>query len=348
MHRVKYSNTFIINYLILCVIAHHEWALLHEESPKNQALFFYSDTLELFNHTATFKQQSSYPISTQYAKSSAYILNPIKHTVQVKNQIKQEEGLASVVYIQTGCNPPSDRDAYIQELMKYIKIDSYGKCLHNRDLPKKYANPMTMHNKGFIEFLQRYKFMISFENGICDDYITEKLYRTINVGAIPIYKGAPNVKEWLPDNHSAIVVDDFQTPKELADYIKFLDNNDEEYNKYLRYKETGITNQKLNDTLNKRQWGIDTMYKMNYVTGFECHVCDQIHRNRKLVAKGEKPIIHTANINHYGCPKPKNYNFPSIPGSEEWEHEIWAHEYEKAKQRAKNLKSDVLKSMELG
>ncbi|XP_057314827.1 alpha-(1,3)-fucosyltransferase 10-like isoform X1 [Hydractinia symbiolongicarpus] len=327
--------------------AHHEWALLHEESPKNQPLFFYEDTLGLFNHTSTFKQQSSYPISTQYVKSEKYILNPLKYSVHEKDEFKLKHGLAPVVFIQSGCNPPSDRDSYVQELMKHIKIDSYGKCLHNKDLPKEYQSATTMHNKGFIEFLQKYKFMISFENAICDDYMTEKIFRTLNVGAVPIYKGAPNIQEWLPNSHSAIVVDDFKSPKELADFILHLDTHPKEYEKYLEYKRSGITNSKLNKTLQERQWGVDTVYKMSFITGFECHVCDQIHRNKKRVAEGLKPIEHKANIEHYGCPAPKKYDLPPINGAEDWERETWLWEYNDAAKRSAILKEKVLSSLKV-
>ena len=47
------------------------------------------------------------------------------------------EGLAPVVYVQSSCDAPSDRDSYVTELMKFIKIDSYGKCLNNKQLPTK-------------------------------------------------------------------------------------------------------------------------------------------------------------------------------------------------------------------
>ena len=35
--------------------SHHEWALFHEESPKNNYLFSHSEIMEMFNHTATFR-----------------------------------------------------------------------------------------------------------------------------------------------------------------------------------------------------------------------------------------------------------------------------------------------------
>ena len=48
----------------------------------------------------------------------------------------KEENLAPIVYVQGDCGTPSDRDNLVKMLMKYIKVDSYGTCLHNKDLPQ--------------------------------------------------------------------------------------------------------------------------------------------------------------------------------------------------------------------
>lgn len=55
--------------------------------------------------------------------------------VALKNTIQVEEGLSPVVYVQSSCDAPSERDLYVKELGKYINIDSYGKCLNNKPLP---------------------------------------------------------------------------------------------------------------------------------------------------------------------------------------------------------------------
>ena len=325
-------------------LAHHEWGLLHEESPKNQALFFFSETMEMFNHTSTFKQESSYPIPSQYINSKEYLMVPLKYSVQEKTDAIVKEGIAPVLYIQSACNPPSDRDVYVQELMKYIKVDSYGKCLNNKQIPKDINSPLMMHDAHFREFVKKYKFVIAMENAICNDYMTEKLFRTLSAGSVPIYKGAPNILDWMPNNHSIILVDNFKGPKELADYISHLDKNPEEYAKYTEYKTKGISNQKLLDHLESRPWGVNNMYKMSFITGFECHVCDRIHANRKLVELGKEPIKHIADLSHYGCPKPVRYDYPDLPGTEEWERSTWSYEYEEGKTRAVTLKKKVLNS----
>lgn len=314
---------------------------MHEESPKNNALFYHRETLSLFNHTATFKQQSSYPISTQYINSAEYLLKPLTYTVEEKDRMKSEEGLAPVLYVQSGCNPPSDRDAYVQELMKYVKIDASGKCLHNKDLPKEVQDPMTMFDKAYLNFIAKYKFIISFENARCDDYMTEKIFRTVHVGAVPIYMGASNLREWLPDGKSVLMVEDFKSPKELAERIIFLDNHPKEYEKMLDYKNNGITNEKLNKTLAGRLWGVNTGRKLSYVTGFECHVCDQIHRNRKLVAEGKPFVQHIATLEHYGCPKPRKFPYDNIPDTEDWMRNVWLYEYDDTKELAKRLQQKV-------
>ncbi len=36
-------------------LPHHEWALLHEESPQNNYLMSHAEIMELFNHTSTFR-----------------------------------------------------------------------------------------------------------------------------------------------------------------------------------------------------------------------------------------------------------------------------------------------------
>ena len=45
-------------------------------------------------------------------------------------------------------------------------------------------------------------------------------------------------KRIAPPN-SYIHVDDFKSPKQLADYLKFLDKNDDAYNQYFLWKNTG-------------------------------------------------------------------------------------------------------------
>ena len=51
-----------------------------------------------------------------------------------------------------------------------------------------------MNHKDFYTILSRYKFVIAAENAICDDYVTEKFWRSFYVGTVPIVYGSPKIK----------------------------------------------------------------------------------------------------------------------------------------------------------
>ena len=65
--------------------------------------------------------------------------------------------------------------------------------------------------------------------GFCNDYMTEKLFRPLHVGSIPVYRGSPFARDFMPDNHSIIMTDDFESPKELAEFLLKLNSDDEKY-----------------------------------------------------------------------------------------------------------------------
>lgn len=51
-----------------------------------------------------------------------------------------------------------------------------------------------MYENDLITFVAKYKFTIAIENAICDDYITEKLWRPLIAGSVPIYLGSPSIE----------------------------------------------------------------------------------------------------------------------------------------------------------
>ncbi len=152
----------------------HEWALLHEESPKNNPSFCYQPLISLFNHTATWSRKSSFPLTLLSLHklndiTGIFILKTFKKIelkcnsvwcngdpkyfipVAEKNSMQVLEGLSPVVYVQSSCDAPSERDLYIKELQKFIKIDSYGKCLNNKPLPIQ-LSPINLYTRKVAAF----------------------------------------------------------------------------------------------------------------------------------------------------------------------------------------------------
>ncbi len=304
-----YGTDFKLHDLPLPRKPHHLWALLHEESPKNNWILATPKGISLFNITSTFSRYSDYPLHLHYLHTLELLLQPPRTPTHLKS--KGSVGL--VMYMQSACDPPSDRDSYVRELMKYVSVDCYGKCQHNKDLPGSLVNPLTSlgtRNEGVMEIIGKYKFVLSFENALCHDYLTEKYWRPLYAGAVPIVRGSPTIRDWDPSSThpSIIIADDFDGPKSLAAYLLRLDRNDTEYNHYLLYKETGVTNKRLLDDLKAREWVVDGIGgEGNFIEGFECFVCDRLHMRAYLQRHhggGGGAAKTIANSSHYDCPAP--------------------------------------------
>lgn len=283
---------------------HHEWALLHEESPMNNYMLVHGPMINLFSHTSTFRRESDFPLTTQHIPSTSYLLDRKPISLQTKNRLRTTEELAPILYVQSHCDVASDRDRYVKELMKYIKVDSYGACLNNKQLPPDLRDPVeSMGSEKFLTFIARYKFHLAFENALCDDYITEKLFRSVHVGSVPIYRGSPTAGDWMPNEHSIIMANDFDSPEQLASFIKEIDVDDLRYDKYLTYKQKGLENSLLEKELKDRPW-LQGRTDVNFISAFECHVCRKISAGYSGIEKDKSDAGEADKRSHLRCPQP--------------------------------------------
>ena len=62
--------------------------------------------------------------------------------------------------------------------MNHINIDSYGSCLHNKDLKVKESNETSRIDS--LDLLSKYKFVLVMEDAICNDYIGKELWKVSN------------------------------------------------------------------------------------------------------------------------------------------------------------------------
>ncbi|KAI1285917.1 Alpha-(1,3)-fucosyltransferase 11 [Halotydeus destructor] len=307
------------------------WALINEESPLNSYILVQAEILSLFQVTATFSRNSSYPLTTQHIKSQEFLYSE-EHYVDIKKKNKyRKEGLAPILYLQSNCNVPSDRDRYVQKLMQYIQIDSFGNCLRNKYFPKnsRLRSPDTFDSTELYNFMARYKFVLAFENAFCDDYVTEKLFRALHVGVVPIYRGASNVRDWLPDKMSIVQVSEHyeKSPKLLANFISQLDGDDDRYQSYLAWKGKPLekTNEKLKSMLDLRDWSPES-HGQDFFRGFECHVCRHLHGSIR-----RDTTEHRIN----GCPQPVPalfLNVSSLDKDDKWN--LWSFEWDNARRFA--------------
>lgn len=149
----------------------------------------------------------------------------------VSKPIPFKTGTAEAVMFQSAPSDLSGRNAYAAEFMKYMSVDSFGNFLRNKHL--------SVEDRGFstkMDVVSRYKFSISFENTIENDYVTEKFFQPLLCGSVPIYMGAPNIDEFSPGDHCYIDVRKFSGPKALAAYLTDLARDEAEYSRYFEWR----------------------------------------------------------------------------------------------------------------
>ena len=134
---------------------------------------------------------------------------------------------------------------YFERLVKAISIDSYGKCLHNKDEPQDDHHGV---ESNFVRISRKYRMVVTFENLIQDDYITEKIVNVFVSGAIPVYWGPSQIYSWVPGNHSFIDASKYKdSPEDLAKYLKLVDDDDDLF----RYHTSNFDINKTKDTVER-------------------------------------------------------------------------------------------------
>ena len=202
-----------------------KWVFVLKESP----VYTYRSLSQerwLYNITMTYKLGSD--ISDVYGECIPIKTNSARAHVK-HNYAEDKKHL--VAWFVSNCHTQSKREMYVKELAKHIDVHKFG-CGGKYSCPvrnRKYCDKVLLN--------RTYKFYLSFENSLCTEYITEKLYRILTLNVVPVVLGYSNYTDILPP-HSFIDVRDFDSPKALAMYLKMLNTNDTKYNMYFAWKDT--------------------------------------------------------------------------------------------------------------
>lgn len=189
---------------------------------------------------------------------------------QTKRNYATMDGLSNYTFFISNCYALNNRLEILERLMSHINIDSYGKCLHNKDIPAAYQSIPNPSNQK-LAVLSQYKFMLSFENSNVTNYFTEKFYECYHANVLCVYLGPYNIKQYLPERvdidpslRSIINIHDYSSIEELITYLKFVESNDTEYNSYFTWKKYGFSQSFLQE--HNFSW-LNT----------PCLLCDKIH-----------------------------------------------------------------------
>lgn len=189
-----------------------KWVWMNFESPSNTKKTVGLENL--FNLTLNYRQDAD--INLPYGS--------ITRTEERAEFIPFKKRL--VCWIVSNWKPQSRRVLYYKELRSHIRVYTYGTPFDRQVTESDYRIVVSSC-----------KFYLSFENSIHTDYITEKLYKALMLGSVPIVMGPSrqNYEKFVPGD-AFIHVDDFESPKALAKYLLRLDQDDESYRRFFQWQ----------------------------------------------------------------------------------------------------------------
>jgi len=204
---------------------------------------------------------------------------------------------STIAWLVSHCSTSGQREKYIEELQRYMNVDVYGWCNSRTD-------PCGKLNGGekdscLKNFFNSYKFYIAFENSNCDYYITEKYWQFyyrdnfFSINTVPVVQGARKEQYGgLTFGHQTYIhVDDFNSPKSLADYLLYLDRNDTAYFEYFEWKRKLMSKFEDNVRLmneNKSLSFLDEYYT-DELAPF-CEICSKLH-NETYLNSVNNPVL---------------------------------------------------------
>ena len=137
--------------------------------------------------------------------------------------------LIQAAWFVSNCRPRA-RLQYYHQLKQYFPIFAVGKCILNRTCAR-FSNCEK-------EKLSNLKFYLAFESvSTKSNYITEKFWRALYHGAIPVVLGPKRQDyERVAPPHSFIYAKDFQTPQLLAEHLHQISTDRIQYQYYHQWR----------------------------------------------------------------------------------------------------------------
>ncbi|XP_052900689.1 alpha-(1,3)-fucosyltransferase C [Anopheles moucheti] len=206
--------------------AHTKHTLRLDGAYFNWTMTYRLDSDVLFNYMNVVDLESGEVISPALRPAWRNGFYEYNNTILAETVAGKQRMAAQFV---SHCGSLSGRDRLVKKMQSVgLEVDVYGKC-----------GPLQCP-RGNTECDQMldtvYWFYLSFENSLCVDYVTEKLYNALKHNIVPIVFGGADYNRFMPPG-SYINVQDYGTVSELVDHLRYLVDNPIEYVKYFWWKE---------------------------------------------------------------------------------------------------------------
>ncbi len=209
-----------------------------------------------FNWTISFRQDSEISIATygliipNHSKqtfssnnksdlilSSDFLHILTNHNILITDSILENHIFTNYRYrskhalwFVSNCQPKT-RLKYYKQLKNHFPIKAFGSCITDDD------NQCNKNDQCEMTQSRLALFYLAFESQTCQDYITEKFWRSLAYGMIPIVFG-PDKQSYLDLGVPAsafIHADDFKSVKQLAKYLHQIANDYTLYRTYFQW-----------------------------------------------------------------------------------------------------------------
>ena len=206
----------------------------------------------VFNWTLSYRRDSDVFVPYGIPRKVDMSERNIESMRDEDNYFKQKTQDGAIAMI-SNCKDDARRYKLIEYLKKYINVKVYGRCGEGRlDSSKE-------------DIQKQYKFYLAFENSNCVDYVTEKYWRSLTSGQIPLVAWRNNMTGVvIPESY--INIFDFTDITKAGEYIKRVNDNATLYNSYFKWKEAYETHspralcelcKKLHEKAKRRQVYLD-------------------------------------------------------------------------------------------
>ncbi|KAL4231199.1 hypothetical protein ACF0H5_008781 [Mactra antiquata] len=211
------------------------WIFVEHESPN----FMYRIFLKHRNHSKLWENsRDKFNWTMTYNKAVADIHLPYGEFRKHKTYIARDyAGIAAnktkgALIVTSHCDTDSKRLEYISRLKEHVEVDVMGKCGVEWDCGKK-----NVHDDCF-EFLNTsYSYYLAFENALCEQYHTEKLFENFKYDILFVTRGGiPHESNAVLPKQSVIDSRDFKDAEHLGIFLKKLQNDKNMYAEYLAKK----------------------------------------------------------------------------------------------------------------
>ncbi|KAL1420688.1 hypothetical protein MTO96_004432 [Rhipicephalus appendiculatus] len=203
-----------------------KWVFYLMEAPPHTNFMDFKYTYYMFNWTMTYRRDSDIHIPYGRVAPRDTNFTHSKRDLQALWKSKNK----TAVWMVSNCFTDGGREDFVAELRKYVDVDVYGEC-------GDYECPKSRGDACYVDFESTYFYALAFENSICVDYVTEKLFNALRHYIVPVVFGGANYSDIAPP-HSYIDALSFESPKRLAEYLKNLSHNYTEYAAYFNWKDS--------------------------------------------------------------------------------------------------------------